>query len=201
MGAAGLRGFRGACFLRARAQVLRPGTAVEVGEEDGGRGLGESGSEEARDVTVEKTGVNEEALGTPESGAQWGSSYRLVASEKWKRKSAAMGRPLTEALVEYAQPLEGMKVLDLASGTGEPAISIAERVGPTGQVSALDLSSDLLAIAARRAQQRGLTNISFHRGDAQALPFPDNGFDLAACRFGVMFFNDVARALGELRRV
>jgi len=57
------------------------------------------------------------------SNPQWGSSYRLIASEQWKAKSAIMGRDVTEALVEYARPKPGMKVLDLASGTGEPAIS------------------------------------------------------------------------------
>jgi len=59
----------------------------------------------------------------------WGTSYRLVASEKWKAKSAAMGRAVTAALVDYARPKSGMRVLDLASGTGEPAISIAMLVG------------------------------------------------------------------------
>jgi len=136
-----------------------------------------------------------------EVGASWGSSYRLVASEKWKAKSAAMGRAVTEALVEYARPVPGLQILDLASGTGEPAISLAERVGPTGHVSALDLSADLLDIAKTRAEQRGLANLSFHVADAQSLPFPDQSFDLATCRFGAMFFGDIDRALGELRRV
>lgn len=131
----------------------------------------------------------------------WGSSYRLVAAEKWRAKSAAMGQPLTEALVEYVQPRVGMQVLDIASGTGEPAISLAIRVGPEGHVAALDLSGDLLEIAKKRAQQRGLTNISFHPADAHELPFADGSFDLASCRFGVMFFADVARALREVHRV
>jgi ubiquinone/menaquinone biosynthesis C-methylase UbiE len=62
----------------------------------------------------------------------WGSQYRLIATDKWKVKSAAMGKAVTEALVEYAQARPGMRVLDLASGTGEPAISIAMRVGARG---------------------------------------------------------------------
>jgi SAM-dependent methyltransferase len=136
-----------------------------------------------------------------EPAQSWGSSYRLVAAEKWKIKSAAMGRAVTEALVEYSRPAAGMTVLDVASGTGEPAISLAERVGPTGHVSALDLSSDLLEIANRRAQERELGNISFHQGDVHQLPFPDHSFDLATCRFGVMFFRDVTQALREIQRV
>jgi SAM-dependent methyltransferase len=133
--------------------------------------------------------------------SDWGSSFRLTASEKWKAKSAAMGRDVTEALVEYAQPRLGMQVLDLASGTGEPAITIATRIAPSGHVTALDLSADLLAIAAERARLRGLTNVTTRQADAQKLPFPDAQFDLATSRFGVMFFPDIDQALRELLRV
>ncbi len=131
----------------------------------------------------------------------WGSQYRLVATEKWKAKSAAMGQPVTDALVEYARPEAGMKVLDLASGTGEPAISLALRVGADGHVTALDLSPDLLKIAEYRAQARGLKNFTTRQADAHSLPFPDNSFDLATSRFGVMFFRDPVLALRELLRV
>ena len=139
----------------------------------------------------------------PESRTErgWGTSHRLVASAKWKAKSAVMGKAVTEALLEYAQPRPGMRVLDLASGTGEPAISIALRVGAQGRVTALDLSAELLEMATRRAQERGVDNFSTKQADAQALPFEDDCFDLATCRFGVMFFPDAVLALRELHRV
>lgn len=101
-----------------------------------------------------------------DSEPRWGSQYRLVAAEKWKAKSAAMGQPVTEALIEYARPTVGMRVLDLASGTGEPAITLAQRVGPSGHVTALDVSADLLEIAQKRAQDRGFTNFITQRADA-----------------------------------
>jgi ubiquinone/menaquinone biosynthesis C-methylase UbiE len=122
-------------------------------------------------------------------------------AEKWKAKSAAIGNAVTEALVEYARPLPGMRVLDLASGTGEPAISLAQRVGPGGSVTAVDQSSELLEIAAERARDKNLLNFTTQQADAHQLPFADASFDLATCRFGVMFFSDAKRALGELRRV
>jgi len=112
-----------------------------------------------------------------------------------------MGRSVTEAIVEYAAPRPGMKVLDLASGTGEPGISLAKRVAPDGHVIAVDLSSELLEIAAGRARQRNLTNFQTRQADAHHLPFEDHVFDLASCRFGVMFFSRVEEVLRELRRV
>lgn len=133
--------------------------------------------------------------------APWSSQYRLVAAEKWKAKSAAMGSAVTQALVEYSRPLPGMSVLDVASGTGEPAISLAERVGPHGSVIALDQSAELLEIAAERARKKNLANLTTHRADAHKLPFANGSFDLATCRHGVMFFADPKRALAELRRV
>jgi SAM-dependent methyltransferase len=138
---------------------------------------------------------------TTQPTADWGTSFRLTAAERWKAKSAAMGRDVTEALVAYAAPQANMRILDLASGTGEPAITIATRIAPSGHVTAFDLSADLLAIAADRARSRGLTNVTVQQGDAQQLPFPDEQFDLATSRFGVMFFADTQRALRELLRV
>jgi len=138
---------------------------------------------------------------THEYTPSWGASYRLIASEKWKTKSAAMGRDVTQALVEYARPQPGMKVLDLATGTGEPAISLASRVAPGGHVTALDLSPELLEIAADRARQRGLTNFTTQQADAHHLPYADASFDLISSRFGVMFFRDCAQAMREAHRV
>ncbi len=112
-----------------------------------------------------------------------------------------MGSGVTEALVEYAAPRPGMNVLDLASGTGEPGITLAQRVAPGGRVTAVDMSAELLDLAAQRARNKDLSNFSIQQADAHKLPFPDQSFDLATCRFGVMFFSDAQRALAELRRV
>jgi SAM-dependent methyltransferase len=132
--------------------------------------------------------------------APWGSSFRLMAAEKWKAKSAVLGSAVTEALIEYSRPSPDMRVLDLASGTGEPGIGLAQRV-PQGLVTAVDESSELLDIAAKRARDKNLLNFTTQQADAHLLPFADQSFDLATCRFGVMFFTDCQRALADLRRV
>src|SRR5258707_9356276 len=123
-----------------------------------------------------------------------------MATEKWKAKSAALGKAVTEALIEYSRPLPEMRVLDLASGTGEPGISLAYCV-PQGSVTAVDQSSELLEIAAKRARDKSLLNFVTQQADAHQLPFADQSFDLATCRFGGMFLSDAQRALAELRRV
>jgi ubiquinone/menaquinone biosynthesis C-methylase UbiE len=133
------------------------------------------------------------------SHPSWGASCRWLAAEKWKAKSAALGGDLTRALLEYARPQPGMKVLDLGSGTGEPAISLAPLPAPAGEVTALDLNPELLAMARQRAHQRGLGNFSTRAGDANHLPFADASFDLVTCRLGVMFLRE--DALREAYRV
>lgn len=125
----------------------------------------------------------------------------MQAAARWERASAEMGKGVTDALVDYAAPQLGERVLDLACGTGAPSLKVARRVGPTGHVIATDLSEEPLKIAAERARERKLENIEFRHADAHALPFSDNDFDLITCRFGVMFFADLPRTLVEMRRV
>jgi len=136
-----------------------------------------------------------------ETDPGWNAYARVNASQRWRQLSAAMGRHVTYAIVDEAQVGPGMRVLDVASGTGEPAISIARLLGGTGTVTASDLSPQALAVGEQRAQQHGLANISFVAADAQQLEFPDASFDRVTSRLGIMFFADPARALREMRRV
>lgn len=133
--------------------------------------------------------------------ANWNSSARVNASQRWRWQSAAMGQGMTDAIVAHAQIEEGMWVLDLASGTGEPAISIAALLHGTGKVIATDISPAPLKVAEQRARERGLTNVEFVPADVHQLPFPEARFARATCRLGLMFFGDLPRALREVRRV
>ena len=139
-------------------------------------------------------------MALPANTTDWNSFGRANASQKWRRQSAAMGSDMTQAIVEAAQVAPGMRVLDIACGTGEPAISRAALVG-SGEVIGVDLSPEPLKIAAQRAAQRGFANASFQQADAHHLPFPDNSFDRITSRLGVMFFSDLPRAAAEMHRV
>jgi SAM-dependent methyltransferase len=140
------------------------------------------------------------SMALPANSTDWNSFGRATASQKWRRQSAAMGSDMTRAIVEAAQVAPGMRVLDLACGTGEPAISLAALVG-SGEVVGVDLSPEPLKIAAERAVQRGLANATFQQADAHYLPFPDNSFDRITSRLGVMFFSDLPQAIAEMHRV
>jgi SAM-dependent methyltransferase len=116
-------------------------------------------------------------------------------------RHAITTRAATEAIVAAAGARPGLRVLDLASGAGQPALALAARVAPDGHVTATDLVPEMLATAEAAARAQGLTNISFQQADAEALPFADGAFDVVTCRFGIMFFPDVGRALREVYRV
>lgn len=115
-------------------------------------------------------------------------------------RHAVTSRAATEAIVAAAGARPGLRVLDLASGTGQPALTLAARVAPDGHVTATDLVPAMLAAAEEAARGQGLTNVSFQQADAEALPFADAAFDVVTCRFGIMFFPDVGQALREVYR-
>ena len=94
-----------------------------------------------------------------------------------------------------------MHILDLASGNGEPALSLARRVAPNGHVTATDLNAGMLSALRANAAVDQLTNIETKVCDAHELPFADGSFDLVTSRFGVMFFADTPAALREIKRV
>jgi len=121
--------------------------------------------------------------------------------KKWYSKLAQQSRAATELVLQNAQLAPGLRVLDIASGSGEPSLSIAEAVGPTGRVIATDLVPEMLASAQENSVARGLQNMEFHQADSEYLPFEDGEFDRVTCRFGIMFFPDIHRAFAEHLRV
>src|SRR6266567_1375585 len=113
----------------------------------------------------------------------------------------AMFQPVTETLIKEADLIEGETVLDVAGGSGEPSLTIAETVGATGSVTYTDAVAEMVTAAESEAQRRGLTNVTFRQCAADALPFENNSFDAVVCRLGIMFFPDPLAGLREMLRV
>jgi ubiquinone/menaquinone biosynthesis C-methylase UbiE len=132
---------------------------------------------------------------------EWTDDATIAAWRKWHAHIAAFSRGGTEAILEAAQLRPGLRVLDLACGVGDPALSIAEKVAPSGRVTATDLGPGMMSLAEELARKRGITNIEFREANAEALPFPDGSYDVLTCRFGIMFFPDLAKALRECFRM
>jgi SAM-dependent methyltransferase len=132
---------------------------------------------------------------------EWTGERTVAAWRKWHAQIAAFTRGATEAILEAAQLRPGLRVLDLACGVGDPALSIAAEVTPSGRVTATDLGPGMMSLAEELARKKGLTNIEFREANAESLPFANASFDVLTCRFGIMFFPDLGKALGECLRV
>jgi len=132
---------------------------------------------------------------------EWTDPNTVAAWSKWHSKYAVQSAEVNGAIVQAARVEPGMQVLDIASGTGEPALTLAGLVGPEGHVTATDLGHGMIAIARENAQKSGLANMTFLQADVHRLPFSDRSFDRITCRFGVMYFADLPRALAEVYRV
>jgi SAM-dependent methyltransferase len=126
---------------------------------------------------------------------------RGEAWDRWADVVAESAARMNEPLIAAARLTPGLRLLDLASGAGQPALTIAERLGPGGEVVASDLVPEMLEGARKRAKALGVANVRFEMADMEALPFPDRHFDRVTCRFGIMFVPDAERALAEVRRV
>ena len=113
----------------------------------------------------------------------------------------AMFAPLSDALIEDAALGPGKSALDVAAGTGEPSLRIAEVCGPSSLVICTDPVADMIAVAKREASRQGLRNVTFARCAAGALPFRTSRFDAVVCRLGAMFFADPIASLREMLRV
>jgi len=132
---------------------------------------------------------------------EWTGERTVAAWRKWHAQIAAFTRGATEAILEAAHLRPGMRVLDLACGVGDPALSIAAEVAPSGRVTATDLGPGMMSLAEELARKKGLANIEFREANAESLPFADASFDVLTCRFGIMFFPDLGKALRECLRV
>lgn len=106
--------------------------------------------------------------------------------------------PVTAALLAFAAPRSGERVLDVGCGCGGPTLDFARAVGPTGRVAALDISGPMLAEGQARAKRAGLANIEWRQADPATDALSE--FDLLTSAFGTMFFGDPVGAFAHIRR-
>ena len=126
-----------------------------------------------------------------------------AAADGWGRRDELMragGAPVTERMLELAGIAPGHRVLDIASGTGEPAISVARLVGETGAVVGTDLVDEMLVYARRKADREGLGNIEFQCVDGETLAVDAAAFDAVTMRWGLMFMPEPGACLALAHR-
>jgi SAM-dependent methyltransferase len=130
--------------------------------------------------------------------AQWNKD-----GAAWRRWNPTLDRwygEVTRQMLDLARIGPGQRVLDIAAGAGEPAVSAAERVGPGGYVLATDISEGIVALALEVARERGLDQVEARAMDGEQLDLPDASFDVVLCRFGLMYMPHPVTALCEWRR-
>lgn len=120
--------------------------------------------------------------------------------KKWDDLTMDFLKPMGNEIIRLLNPKDADIVLDVASGTGEPGLTIATMLNG-GKVIITDLAEDMLEIARENATRRGIKNIETRACDVCELPFADNTFDAISCRMGFMFFPDMLLAAKEMVRV
>lgn len=120
--------------------------------------------------------------------------------QKWWKVFERGGQKVSDKLVELAGVESGQRVLDIATGIGEPALTACRKVGASGYVLATDISPEMLAIGKERARNAGLNNIEFKEGDAATIVLPHSSFDSALCRWGLMFLPNLSTTLKNIQR-
>src|SRR5712675_1072830 len=126
-------------------------------------------------------------------------AFKDEAAAEYDRAFAHVTAYFMPFLLRAAHIAPGMRVLDVATGTGLAAEAALGVVGPTGHITAADISSAMAEKASARLRQA--KNASVAVEDGQALSFLDGSFDAVVCSLGLMFFPDPRRGLTEFRRV
>lgn len=120
--------------------------------------------------------------------------------KKWNEQTMSFLKPIGDKIIEFIKPEGSQTILDIASGTGEPGLSIATML-EGGKVVMTDIAEDMLAIAKENTASRSIVNTETIVSDVSNLPFDNNSFDSISCRFGYMFFPDMQMAANEMNRV
>lgn len=140
------------------------------------------------------------------------SNEEVIADQKqsWNKFSSGWQKwdlfiqnwlgPVGEAIIQKATLKSTDRVIDAATGTGEPGLS-ATKVVSSGEVVGTDVAEEMIQVAEEKAKAKGITNYSAVVASTYDLPFEDNSFDAAISRFGVIFSPDMLADIKELKRV
>ena len=122
------------------------------------------------------------------------------AWRKWWPEIERGAQVASNALADAIGAAPGQRILDVSTGIGEPAVTLSKRVGADGSILATDQSAGMLAVANERIATEGLRSIELVQVDTEELDLPENEFDGAVCRWGLMFLPDVQAGLQAIRR-
>jgi enediyne biosynthesis protein CalE5 len=128
---------------------------------------------------------------------QWNKA--ATGWKKWVDEMTATTQPVSDRLVELAGIGRGSRVLDVAAGYGEPALTAARKAGPDGHVVATDISAEMVAFGRERAATAGAANLEFVESEASALDFPEGSFDAAVSRWGIIFEPEAEATAARIR--
>jgi len=134
-------------------------------------------------------------------------SYREYTRTSWNDAAARYVKilrflqPYGFDLLARLDPKVRERCLDIATGPGEPAMSIARMVGPDGKVTGIDLSETMVDLATKIAKERRIPNVEFRAMDAERMDFPEDMFDIVVSRFGFQIFTNPEGVAKEAHRV
>jgi len=120
---------------------------------------------------------------------------------KWWRIFEKAAQPVSDRMIALAEIGPGSRVLDIATGIGEPALTAARKVAPNGIVIATDIARGMLEGARERAEAEGIRNVIFREADAETLQIPERDFDAVLARWGLMFLPNLPGALCRVREL
>lgn len=126
-----------------------------------------------------------------------------AAAEGWRRRDALLttgAAPVSMRMLELVNIKKASRLLDIASGTGEPSISAAKIVGESGEVVGTDLVEEMLIVAREKAEKQNVKNINFHCIDAEKLNIEAASFDAVTIRWGLMFMPDPLACLNNANK-
>ena len=138
-------------------------------------------------------------------------AYKQAITQEWEHAAQGWHRWIptindwlsvaTATMLDQANVSPGHRVIDIAAGDGGQSIAAAARVGTSGEVLATDIAPEFIKLANAVAATMGLTQLHAEEMDAESLTSPDNHFDAAICRLGLMYLPDLPTGLAEIKRV